>query len=204
MSVRLEKGASVSLQKLVRGSLSRIRVSCGWSAEAGYDLDVSAVGLLHTGKMPDRKFNSDGQRRHEWFVWANMRSDPYGAIRFLYDNRTGGGQEEQMTVDVTKVPTEIERIRFQVVIWRAKYRQTFGRVKNAYIRINDERTGAELARFNLGADFRRDTLVMFGELYRESGEWKFRAVGEGCSPRSFRRRFGVQNHLESECARYSH
>ncbi|HJP81601.1 MAG TPA: TerD family protein [Candidatus Saccharimonadales bacterium] len=209
MAVNMAKGGNVSLTKLASESgfsLNEVVVACGWKAGRGLDLDISAIGLDASDRVPSNTINSDGEWRQEWLVWANMRSDSHGAIRFLHDNRRGGGKEEQLTIDVTKVPAHILKIRVQVVIWQARERggQRFGDVKNSYIRIYDKRTGQELARFNLGADFSDETLVLFGELYRHGGEWKFRAMGEGYEAERFRSLHGIASPIEREFARYRH
>jgi tellurium resistance protein TerD len=101
------------------------------------------------------------------------------------------------------VPEHIQKIIFSVVIWQANERggQRFGHVKNAYIRIYDQKTGQEFARFNLGEDFSDETLVMFGELYRHNGEWKFRAIGQGCDAAAYRQELGIERAFETDYAR---
>ena len=98
------------------------------------------------------------------------------------DNLTGAGEgdDEQIQVDLSKVPANIEKIAFTVTIYDAESRhQNFGQVSNAFIRLVDESTGQELIRYDLGEDFSIETAVVVGELYRHSGEWKFNAIGSG-------------------------
>ena len=98
------------------------------------------------------------------------------------DNLTGAGEgdDEQIQVDLTKVPANIDKIAFTVTIYDADSRhQNFGQVSNAFIRLVDESTGQELIRYDLGEDFSIETAVVVGELYRHGGEWKFNAIGSG-------------------------
>ena len=98
------------------------------------------------------------------------------------DNLTGEGEgdDEQIKVDLSKIPANIARIAFTVTIYDAdKRRQNFGQVSNSFIRIVDDVTGAELIRYDLGEDFSIETAVVVGELYRHGGEWKFNAIGSG-------------------------
>ena len=98
------------------------------------------------------------------------------------DNLTGEGEgdDEQIEVDLTVVPANIERIAFTCTIYDAeRKRQNFGQVQNAFIRIVDEVTGQEIIRYDLGEDFSIETAIVVGELYRRGGEWKFNAIGSG-------------------------
>jgi len=98
------------------------------------------------------------------------------------DNLTGlgDGDDEQIKIDLSKVPASVEKIDFTVTIYDAEERrQNFGQVENAFIRILDESNDAELIRFDLGEDFSVETAVVVGELYRHNGEWKFNAIGSG-------------------------
>ena len=98
------------------------------------------------------------------------------------DNKTGDGEgdDEQIHIELSKVPANLEKIAFTVTIYEADQRhQNFGQVSNAYIRIIDEATNTELVRFDLGEDFSIETAVVVGELYKNNGEWKFNAIGSG-------------------------
>ena len=107
-----------------------------------------------------------------------------GAVEHLGDNLTGAGEgdDEEIKVDLSKVPANVDKIDFTVTIYDADARkQKFGQVENAYIRVVDDETGKELIRYDLGEDFSIETAVVVGEIYRNKGEWKFNAIGSGWS-----------------------
>ncbi|WP_280234603.1 TerD family protein [Nocardia cyriacigeorgica] len=175
MSVTLAKGGNVSLSKQAP-NLTKVTVGLGWdvrtSTGADYDLDASA---LATG--PDLKVLSDLH-----FVFYNNLRSPEGSIEHTGDNLTGAGEgdDEVINVDLAATPPSITNIFFPVSIHEADARrQSFGQVRNAYIRVLDTNTGAELARYDLSEDASTETAMVFGELYRHNGEWKFRAIGQG-------------------------
>jgi len=125
--------------------------------------------------MSERKNNDD-------FVFFGNLNHPSGAISHLGDNLTGAGDgdDEQIKIDLSRVPAEITKIAFTVTIYEAEARrQNFGQVSNAFVRIFDENTGEELLRYDLGEDFSIETAVVFGELYKNADEWKFNAIGNG-------------------------
>ncbi len=218
MSVNLKKGANISLTKLAEGTGSTLRevvVACGWdvnrqkgglfSRRNDYDLDLTAAGLDASGKVPGGDDPSD-RGYQEWFVHANHRYPANESILFGGDNRTGSGSgdDEQIKVDLSEVPAHIDRIVFAVVIWRAEERrQRFGLVENAFIRVFDQRTGEEFTRYDLGADFQDETLVVFGELYRRGDEWKFRAIGQGYHALKYRQEYGIRPAFETDYARFN-
>ncbi|AVH22234.1 TerD family protein [Nocardia cyriacigeorgica] len=175
MSVTLAKGGNVSLSKQAP-NLTKVTVGLGWdvrtSTGADYDLDASA---LATG--PDLKVLSD-----QHFVFYNNLRSPEGSIEHTGDNLTGegDGDDEVINVDLAATPPTITNIFFPVSIHEADTRrQSFGQVRNAYIRVVDSTTGSELARYDLSEDASTETAMVFGELYRHNGEWKFRAIGQG-------------------------
>ncbi|QXJ25118.1 TerD family protein [Actinomadura graeca] len=175
MGVSLAKGGNVSLTKAAP-NLSAVSVGLGWDVRAttgaDFDLDASALMLAGTGKVM-----SD-----QHFVFFNNLKSPDGSVEHTGDNLTGEGEgdDESINVDLTGVPAECERIVFPVSIYDADNRhQNFGQVRNAFIRIVNRADGNELARFDLTEDASTETAMVFGELYRHSGEWKFRAVGQG-------------------------
>ena len=175
MPVSLSKGQKVSLTKK-RPSLKEVTVGLGWDAQEGggyaFDLDVSAFLCAANGKC----------RRDKDFVFYNNLDHPSGSVIHMGDNRTGDGDgdDEQVKVDLSKVPAEIEKIAFTVTIDQADTRgQNFGMVSNAYCRIVNEDNGEELMRFDLGEDASIETAVIMAELYRHDGEWKFNAIGSG-------------------------
>lgn len=176
MSVSLKKGNRVSLKKEDGTSLKNITLGLGWDTNrfdgADFDLDASAFMLTSNGKVKDE--NS--------FIFYNNPDDLAKSVHYTGDNRTGGGDgdDEQIIVDLTKVPEDIEKIAFTVTIDQYEERnQTFGMVDNAFIRIVDNDTGKEEVRYDLTEDYDRESAVVFGELYRHNGGWKFRAVGQG-------------------------
>ncbi|MGW5383635.1 TerD family protein [Nocardia sp. NPDC003963] len=175
MGVTLAKGGNVSLSKQAP-HLMAVAVGLGWDVRAttgaGFDLDASAIA---TG--PDHRVLSD---RH--FVFYNNLRSPEGSIEHTGDNLTGDGDgdDEVINVDLAATPPTITNIFFPVSIHEADLRQqTFGQVRNAFIRVVDRASGAELARYDLTEDASSETAMVFGELYRHGVEWKFRAIGQG-------------------------
>ncbi|GAA2458840.1 calcium homeostasis/redox stress adaptation protein [Actinomadura vinacea] len=175
MGVSLAKGGNVSLTKAVP-DLTAVAVGLGWdvraSTGADFDLDASALLLDSGGKVL-----SD-----QHFVFFNNLKSPDGSVEHTGDNLTGEGEgdDESINVDLGAVPAGCDRIVFPVSIYDADSRaQNFGQVRNAFIRIVNRSDGTELARFDLTEDASTETAMVFGELYRHSGEWKFRAVGQG-------------------------
>jgi tellurium resistance protein TerD len=174
MGVTLAKGGNVSLSKAAP-NLTQVMVGLGWDARsttgAAFDLDASA--LLCTGGrvMGD-----------EWFVFYNQLQSPDGSVQHTGDNLTGEGEgdDESLIVNLPQVPPQCDKIVFPVSIHMADERgQTFGQVSNAFIRVVKQADGQELARYDLSEDAGTETAMIFGELYRYQGEWKFRAVGQG-------------------------
>ncbi|MEU5992674.1 TerD family protein [Spirillospora sp. NPDC047418] len=175
MGVSLAKGGNVSLTKAAP-NLTAVTVGLGWDVRAttgaDFDLDASALMLGGTGKVM-----SD----HHFVFFNNLKS-PDGSVEHTGDNLTGEGEgdDESINVDLNAVPVECDRIVFPVSIYDADNRnQSFGQVRNAFIRIVNRTDGNELARFDLTEDASTETAMVFGELYRHNGEWKFRAVGQG-------------------------
>ncbi|WP_410870648.1 TerD family protein [Nocardia sp. A7] len=175
MSVTLAKGGNVSLSKQT-DNLTKIAVGLGWDVRtttgADHDLDASA---LATGT--NLKVLSD-----QHFIFYNNLRSPEGTIEHTGDNLTGegDGDDEIINVDLAATPPTITNIFFPVSIHDAQARgQSFGQIRNAYIRVTDANTGVELARYDLSEDASTETAMVFGELYRHNNEWKFRAVGQG-------------------------
>lgn len=175
MGVSLSKGGNVSLTKEAPG-LTSVSVGLGWDARsttgADFDLDASAIAL-----GTNKKVLSD-----QHFVFFNNLRSPDGSIEHTGDNLTGegDGDDEVINVDLAGVPPEIDSIVFPVSIYDADARgQSFGQVRNAYIRVVNRAGGAEIARYDLSEDASTETAMVFGELYRNGAEWKFRAVGQG-------------------------
>ena len=178
MAVSLKKGQKVDLTKTNPG-LSKIIVGLGWDVnkyDGGHDFDLDAAVFLlgANGKVTD---DAD-------FVFYNNLKHKSGSVEHLGDNLTGAGEgdDEQIKIELAKVPAEIEKIDFTVTIHEAEERkQNFGQVSNAFIHIMDETNNKELIRYDLGEDFSVETAVIVGELYRNNGEWKFNAIGSGFS-----------------------
>ena len=152
-------------------------VGLGWDVNAfdsgaDFDLDAAAFLLGDSGKVAD---SND-------FVFYSNLTHPSGSVVHQGDNLTGvgDGDDEQIKVDLSKVPDNITKIAFTVTIYEAEQRrQNFGQVSNAFIRIYNEETGEEMIRYDLGEDFSIETAAVFGELYKNGGEWKFNAIGNG-------------------------
>jgi len=175
VGVSLSKGGNVSLTKEAPG-LRAVTVGLGWdvrtSTGADFDLDASAIMLAGTGKVA-----SDAH-----FVFFNNLRSPDGSVEHTGDNLTGGGEgdDEVIKVDLAGVPAEVVRIVFPVSIYEAETRgQNFGQVRNAFIRIVNQAGSAEIAHYDLSEDAGSETAMVFGELYRNGPDWKFRAVGQG-------------------------
>ncbi len=175
MAVSLTKGSNVSLSKEAPG-LTTVRVGLGWDTRAtdgsGFDLDASVFLQTDTGKV-----RSDGD-----FIFYNNKVGADGAVTHQGDNTTGegDGDDEVVIVGLAKLPADIAKLSFAVTIHDAEARkQNFGMVTNAFIRVVNESGGAEIARYDLSEDASTETAMIFGELYRHSGEWKFKAIGQG-------------------------
>ncbi|WP_066908155.1 TerD family protein [Millisia brevis] len=175
MGVSLTKGGNVSLTKQAP-NLTAVAVGLGWDVRTttgtDFDLDASAIAL-----GTDKKVVSD-----QHFIFFNNLRSPDGSIEHQGDNLTGegDGDDEVVNVNLVAVPTEIDSIVFPVSIYDADSRsQSFGQVRNAFIRIVDQSNNNELARYDLSEDASTETAMVFGELYRNGPEWKFRAVGQG-------------------------
>jgi tellurium resistance protein TerD len=175
MSISLAKGGNVSLSKEEPG-LTKILIGLGWDTRstdgADFDLDASAFLLAETGRV-----RSDAD-----FIFYNQLRSPDGSVEHTGDNRTGegDGDDEALKVDLGLVPAGIQRIAVAATIHEAESRrQNFGMVQNAFIRIVNDATGREIARYDLTEDASTETAMIFGEVYRHGGDWKFRAVGQG-------------------------
>ncbi len=174
-SISLTKGEKVNLSK-DHASLVRASIGCGWDVNASngaaFDLDASVFMLNAAGKLAIQ----------ENFVFFNNLKSPCGSVTHTGDNLTGAGDgdDETINVDLSKVPTDVNEIQIIVNIYQGEQRkQNFGQVKNAFIRIYDTDTKAEILKYDLGEDFSAETAVVFGRLYRHNGEWKFEATGTG-------------------------
>lgn len=176
MPINLTKGQKVDLTKGNPG-LTSIMVGLGWDVNAfdsgaAFDLDAAAFMLGENAKCPTEK---------DFIFYGNLKHTS-GCVEHMGDNLTGegDGDDEQIKVDLSKIPANISKIAFTVTIYDAEARrQNFGQVSNSFIRIVDNSNGQELIRYDLGEDFSIETAVVVGELYRNNGEWKFNAIGSG-------------------------
>ena len=176
MGINLQKGQKIDLTKGNAG-LNNILIGLGWDTNkyhGGYDFDLDATAFL---LKEDKRVSSN----LDFIYYGNLKHSS-GSVEHLGDNLTGGnvGDDEQIRINLSQVPGNIERIAVAVTIYDAEKRnQNFGQVSNAYIRVVDTSTGTELLKYDLGEDFSIETSVVVGEIYRYKGEWKFNAVGSG-------------------------
>ena len=176
MSISLAKGANISLEKEQPG-LARTYIGLGWDARAtdgaAFDLDASVFLLNGAGRV----------RSDLDFVFYGQLHGLDGAIEHSPDNLDGegDGDDEWVKVDLSRVPQDVEKIAVTVTIHDSEgRRQNFGMVQNAFVRIAvEDEQGREITRYDLAEDYSTETAIIFGELYRYKGEWKFRAVGQG-------------------------
>lgn len=189
MSISLQKGQKVSLSKDNAG-LAKVIVGLGWdevgkssggglmgslfgssSSSKDIDCDASAI-MLRDGKFVDK---------HDVIYFGNL-AHKSGSVSHQGDNLTGAGagDDEQIIIDLSKVPAEYDKIIMVVNIYDAVgRRQHFGMIKNAFIRLVDARNNNEMFKYNLTEDYSGMTAMIFGEVYRYNGEWKFSAIGQG-------------------------
>jgi tellurium resistance protein TerD len=189
MALSLTKGGNISLSKTAP-ELKNILVGLGWDARssdgADFDLDASMFILGESGRV----------RSDDDFIFYNQLTSKCGSVEHTGDNRTGDGDgdDEQVKVFLDKVPSSVQRIAITVTIHDAVVRnQNFGQVGEAYIRIVNMDNDMEITRFDLSEDYSTETAMIFGEIYRHNGEWKFKAVGQGYTGglEAMCRQFGV-------------
>ncbi len=176
MAIQLSKGQRIDLTK-TDPSLQRIIIGLGWDIKQfdggqDYDLDASAFLLDASGKC----------RNESDFIFYNNLRSVEGSVIHTGDNRTGegDGDDEQIKIDLSKVPHDVQKVAITVTIHDAEARhQNFGQVSNAFVRLVNEDTGAEVLRYDLGEDFSIETAVVFCEVYKHGNDWKFNAVGSG-------------------------
>lgn len=176
MGVNLTKGQKVSLTKDNPG-LQKVVVGLGWDTNgydsgSDFDLDGAAFLLTDSGKV----------QCSEDFVYYGNLTHSSGSVQHMGDNLTGDGDgdDEQIKIDLSKVPASVTKIVFTATIYEAEQRrQNFGQVSNAFVRIFNEANGEEIVKYDLGEDFSIETAVVFGELYKNGSEWKFNAIGNG-------------------------
>ena len=175
MAISLQKGGNVNLSKEAPG-MKKMLVGLGWNIRAtdgdAFDLDGSVFLLGAGGKV-----RSDAD-----FVFYNQAKSSDGSVVHSGDNRTGEGEgdDEAITVELDKVPADVDKIAVCVTIHDAEAkRQNFGMVSSAYVRCVDASSNVEVVRYDLSEDASVETAMIFGEIYRHNGEWKFKAMGQG-------------------------
>jgi tellurium resistance protein TerD len=175
MAISLQKGGNVNLSKEAP-NLKKVIIGLGWDPRATdgatFDLDGSAFLLKADGKV---RGDSD-------FIFYNNLKSTDGSVTHTGDNQTGAGEgdDERIVVELDRVPADIDRVTVSVTIHEADARrQNFGMVGKAFIRCLNADGEKEIARYDLSEDSSTETAMIFGELYRNAGEWKFRAVGQG-------------------------
>ncbi|MBY0120411.1 TerD family protein [Bacillus sp. S/N-304-OC-R1] len=191
MGIQLAKGQRIDLTKTNPG-LTKAIIGLGWDTnkyQGGHDFDLDASAFLVD---ENNRCQNDLD-----FVFYNNLQHPSGAVIHTGDNRTGEGEgdDEQLVVDFTKIPSNVHRIGITVTIHDAEIRQqNFGQVSNAFVRLVDDSNNQELLRFDLGEDFSIETAVVVCELYRHGNDWKFNAIGSGFSGglASLCRNYGLQ------------
>jgi tellurium resistance protein TerD len=175
MAISLQKGGNVNLSKEAPG-LSSLKLGLGWDVRAtdgaAFDLDGVAFLLNQSGKV-----RSDAD-----FIFYNNAKSSDGSVTHSGDHRTGAGEgdDETLSIDLTKVPADVERIVLAVTIHEGDTRrQNFGMVGKAFIRCINAANDSEIARYDLSEDGSTESAMIFGEVYRNGADWKFRAVGQG-------------------------
>lgn len=175
MAVSLQKGGNVSLEKVAPG-MSKCLLGLGWDSRAtdgaDFDLDASVFMVSDSGKV---RTDSD-------FIFFNNLVSQCKSVEHTGDNLTGegDGDDESVKVDLSQVPADIKKIIVVVTIHEAESRkQNFGQVSNAFMRIVNDSTNEEVARYDLSEDYSIETALIFGELYKHNNEWKFKAIGQG-------------------------
>jgi len=177
MAISLQKGGNVNLSK-TDPNLKRVLIGLGWSARVSdgsdFDLDASLFMVTETNKV---------RGDHDFIFYGQLKSK-CGSVEHTGDNRTGAGDgdDESLTLILSLIPPEIKKLVIAVTIHAAEERkQNFGMVQEAFIRIVNQDTDLEIARFDLSEDYSTETAMVFGEVYRYQDEWKFKAVGQGFS-----------------------
>lgn len=190
MAISLQKGGRVSLSKQAP-NLRKVHVGLGWDERAtdGADFDLDASAFL---------LKADGKVRGDYdFIFYNQLKSAEGSVEHTGDNRTGSGDgdDEVIMMDLEQLPTDIQKVAFTVTIHDAESRrQSFGQIANAFIRLVNTETSQEVLRYDLGEDYSTETAMVFGEIYRHNGEWKFNAVGQGYAGglAAMCRQYGIQ------------
>lgn len=177
MSISLVKGQKVSLTKEAPNTTEFV-VGLGWDvsgkiiSDETFDCDASMF-ILKNDNLDET-------------IYFGKKTDSYGAIRHCGDNLTGegDGDDEQIVVNLDRLPADINKLVIAVNIYAAyRRKQHFGMIDNAFVRLVDSKSGVEVLRYDLTNGFDGDTALIFGEFYRQNGEWKFNAIGKGTMDR---------------------
>lgn len=175
MAISLTKGGNVNLSKEAPG-LANITVGLGWDPRAtdGQEFDLDAIAFL---------LNEAGKVRNDQdFIFFNNLKSTDGSVEHTGDNRTGegDGDDEKIKINLSNIPTDVSKIAVCAIIYEGQARnQNFGQVGDAFIRVVNDNGNSAIARYDLSEDSSTETAMIFGELYRHNGDWKFRAVGQG-------------------------
>src|SRR5699024_6233239 len=177
MALSLNKGGNLSLTQ-TDPNLTKLLIVLGWderaTSGAEFDRDASVFLLNTAGKV---------RGDHDFIFYNQLKSDN-GAIEHTGDNRTGegDGDDEKIKINLASIPADVSKVAICAIIYEGTARnQNFGQVGDAYIRVVNDNGEAEIARYDLSEDGSTETAMIFGELYRHNGDWKFRAVGQGFS-----------------------
>ncbi|AUZ05724.2 MULTISPECIES: TerD family protein [Vitreoscilla] len=175
MAVTLQKGQNISLSK-TDPSLHRVLIGLGWDARSSdgndFDLDACVFLVQENQKVPN----------DDHFIFYNQLVSPCGSVQHTGDNLTGDGDgdDESLLVELGTISNHIDSLVITVTIHDADVRgQNFGQVRNAFVRLVNDESQVEVLRFDLSEDYSTETAMVFGEIYRRNGEWKFRAIGQG-------------------------
>lgn len=182
MSVSLQKGQKISLEKEAGTALTSVVMGLGWDAakkkgflgfgSSSQEIDLDASCLMF-----------DEQRNLLDTVWFRQLKSRDGSIQHTGDNRTGDGEgdDEQIIVDLSRVPANVKSLVFTVNSFTG---QDFSQVENAFCRLSDRNTGNEIAKYNLSVQGNHSAQIM-AKVYRHNGEWKMHAIGENGIGRTF-------------------
>jgi tellurium resistance protein TerD len=175
MAISLQKGGNVNLSKEAP-TMTKMIVGLGWDVRAtdGAAFDLDAVGFV-LGANGKVRADSD-------FIFFNNKQNAEGSVIHGGDNRTGAGEgdDETIVIDLSKMPANVEKVAVCVTIYDAEgRRQNFGQVSRAYVRVLNDAGQQEIARYDLSEDGSTEAAMIFGEVYRNGADWKFKAVGQG-------------------------
>ena len=192
MAVSLQKGQKISLSKEAGGELTQVKLGLGWDVAQGpQDKKGGFLGKLFGGGSGGDSIDLDAScimfdanKQAVDAIWFSQLKSKDGSIVHTGDNRTGegDGDDEKIKINLASIPADVSKVAICAIIYEGQARnQNFGQVGDAYIRVVNDNGQAEIARYDLSEDGSTETAMIFGELYRHNGDWKFRAVGQGFS-----------------------